>query len=164
MSVQVHAELVQLLAGNAVVVRAPRSAPLGDPRTAPRRHHHGPGGCRRVGLRVAVEAQHVRVGRGQAQLAFAQAVARTIGGLQIHCDLGLLAEEIELGGSILTCYHLLRDQLVLVLPPVLTGTVGSPAGWTLLQSKDGTSTRGRAWTKKAARADRSPTCRGSRCG
>src|ERR1700749_1974799 len=27
-----------------------------------------------------------------------------------------LAEEIELGGSILTCYHLLRDQLVLVLP------------------------------------------------
>ena len=27
-----------------------------------------------------------------------------------------LAEETELGGSILTCYHLLRDQLVLVLP------------------------------------------------
>jgi DNA-binding transcriptional LysR family regulator len=27
-----------------------------------------------------------------------------------------LAEEIELGGSILTCYHLIRDQLVLVLP------------------------------------------------
>src|SRR6478609_6703570 len=29
---------------------------------------------------------------------------------------GRLVEEIELGGSILTCYHLLRDQLVLVLP------------------------------------------------
>src|SRR6266550_2123906 len=27
-----------------------------------------------------------------------------------------LAEEIELGGSILSCYHLIRDQLVLVLP------------------------------------------------
>ena len=27
-----------------------------------------------------------------------------------------LAEEAELGGSILTCYHLIRDQLVLVLP------------------------------------------------
>jgi DNA-binding transcriptional LysR family regulator len=27
-----------------------------------------------------------------------------------------LAEEIETGGSILTCYHLLRDQLVLVVP------------------------------------------------
>src|SRR6476646_1515727 len=27
-----------------------------------------------------------------------------------------LTEEIELGGSILTCYHLIRDQLVLVLP------------------------------------------------
>src|SRR5438034_244827 len=27
-----------------------------------------------------------------------------------------LAEEIELGGSILTCYHLIRDRLVLVLP------------------------------------------------
>ncbi len=27
-----------------------------------------------------------------------------------------LAEEIELGGSILTCYHLIRDQLVVVLP------------------------------------------------
>jgi DNA-binding transcriptional LysR family regulator len=27
-----------------------------------------------------------------------------------------LAEEIQLGGSILTCYHLIRDQLVLVLP------------------------------------------------
>jgi DNA-binding transcriptional LysR family regulator len=29
-----------------------------------------------------------------------------------------LAEEIELGGSILTCYHLIRDQLVLVVPRV----------------------------------------------
>ena len=27
-----------------------------------------------------------------------------------------LAEEIELGGSILTCYHLIRDRLVLALP------------------------------------------------
>jgi len=29
-----------------------------------------------------------------------------------------LAAEIELGGSILTCYHLIRDQLVLVVPRV----------------------------------------------
>ncbi len=36
-----------------------------------------------------------------------------------------LAEEIELGGSILTCYHLIRDQLVLVLPRTHPA-VGSP--------------------------------------
>src|SRR5260370_13915982 len=29
---------------------------------------------------------------------------------------GRLADEIETGGSILTCYHLIRDQLVLVVP------------------------------------------------
>ena len=36
-----------------------------------------------------------------------------------------LAEEIELGGSILTCYHLIKDQLVLVLPRTHPA-VGSP--------------------------------------
>ena len=35
----------------------------------------------------------------------------------------------------------------------LSGTLGNPAGWTLLQSKDGTATRGRAWTKQAVAAD-----------
>ena len=35
----------------------------------------------------------------------------------------------------------------------LSGTLGSPAGWTLLQGKDGTATRGRAWTKQATAAD-----------
>ena len=35
----------------------------------------------------------------------------------------------------------------------ITGTIANPAGWTLLQGKDGTATRGRAWTKKAVAAD-----------
>ncbi len=35
----------------------------------------------------------------------------------------------------------------------LSGTLGSPTGWTLLQSRDGTSTRGRAWTRQAVAAD-----------
>ena len=42
------------------------------------------------------------------------------------------------------------DTLVLFLTTnSLSGTLGSPAGWTLLQGKDGTATRGRAWTKQA---------------
>ena len=35
----------------------------------------------------------------------------------------------------------------------LTGTLGTPAGWTLLQGRDGTATRGRAWTKRATATD-----------
>ncbi len=35
----------------------------------------------------------------------------------------------------------------------VSGTLGSPAGWTLLQTRDGASSRGRAWTKKAVAAD-----------
>ena len=46
------------------------------------------------------------------------------------------------------------DTLVLFLTTnSLSGTLGSPAGWTLLQGKDGTATRGRAWTKQATAAD-----------
>ena len=46
------------------------------------------------------------------------------------------------------------DTMVLFMTTnSIGGTLGSPAGWTLLQSKDGTSTRGRAWTKKAVAAD-----------
>ncbi len=46
------------------------------------------------------------------------------------------------------------DTMVLFLTTnSLSGTLGSPAGWTLLQSKDGSSTRGRAWTKVATAAD-----------
>ncbi len=51
----------------------------------------------------------------------------------------LLAEEIETGGSILTCYHLVRDQLVLVVPrrtrpPIRAarstcGRYGTSPGW-----------------------------------
>src|SRR4051794_19211731 len=41
------------------------------------------------------------------------------------------------------------DTMVLFLTVNgLTGTLTGPAGWTLLQSKDGTATRGRAWTKQ----------------
>ena len=60
------------------------------------------------------------------------------------------------------------DTLVLFLTTnSLSGTLGSPTGWTLLQSRDGTSTRGRAWTKQAVAADanassRSPPARRSR--
>ena len=46
------------------------------------------------------------------------------------------------------------DTLVLFLTTnSLSGTLGAPAGWTLLQSKDGKATRGRAWTKRATAAD-----------
>ncbi|MET0839952.1 MAG: PKD domain-containing protein, partial [Marmoricola sp.] len=46
------------------------------------------------------------------------------------------------------------DTMVLFMTTnSLSGTLGSPAGWTLLQSKDGTATRGRAWTKQAVAAD-----------
>ena len=49
------------------------------------------------------------------------------------------------------------DTLVLFLTVnSLSGTLGNPAGWTLLQSKNGTATRGRAWTKRAT-ADRRRT-------
>ena len=46
------------------------------------------------------------------------------------------------------------DTMVLFMTTnSLSGTLGSPAGWTLLQSKDGTATRGRAWTKQATATD-----------
>ncbi len=35
----------------------------------------------------------------------------------------------------------------------LSGTLGSPTGWTQLQTRDGSATRGRAWTKVATAAD-----------
>ncbi len=47
-----------------------------------------------------------------------------------------------------------NDTLVIFLTiNSVSGTLGAPAGWTLLQSKDGASSRGRAWTKKAVAAD-----------
>jgi hypothetical protein len=50
------------------------------------------------------------------------------------------------------------DTLVLFLTTnALTGTLGSPTGWTLLQSREGASTRGRAWTKRATAADANST-------
>ena len=46
------------------------------------------------------------------------------------------------------------DRLVLFMTVnTLTGTLGSPAGWTLLQNKNGSATRGRAWTKQATSTD-----------
>ncbi len=46
------------------------------------------------------------------------------------------------------------DTLVIFMTTNTTvGTLGSPAGWTLLQSRDGTATRGRAWTRQADAAD-----------
>ncbi len=39
----------------------------------------------------------------------------------------------------------------------LSGTLGAPAGWTQLQTQDGASTRGRAWTRQAAAASESGT-------
>ena len=52
------------------------------------------------------------------------------------------------------------DTLVLFMTTnSLSGTLGSPAGWTLLQSKDGTATRGRAWTKQATAGDAGATSR-----
>ena len=43
--------------------------------------------------------------------------------------------------------------LVFMTTNTLSGTLGSPSGWTLVQSKDGATTRGRAWTKKATASD-----------
>ena len=46
------------------------------------------------------------------------------------------------------------DTLLLFLTTgTISGTLGSPAGWTLVQTKDGATTRGRAWTKKATASD-----------
>ena len=48
----------------------------------------------------------------------------------------------------------LGDTLVLFLTTnTLSGTVGAPAGWQLLQSKEGKASRGRVWTRKATAAD-----------
>ena len=50
------------------------------------------------------------------------------------------------------------DTLVMFLTTAsITGTVNNPTGWTLLQGKDGTATRGRAWTKQATAGDASST-------
>ncbi len=43
--------------------------------------------------------------------------------------------------------------LVFLTAAAATTTFSNPAGWTLLQSNDGSSTRGRAWTKKAVAGD-----------
>jgi PKD repeat protein len=43
--------------------------------------------------------------------------------------------------------------LVFLTTASLSPTLDNPAGWTLLQSKDGAATRGRAWTKKATAVD-----------
>ena len=46
------------------------------------------------------------------------------------------------------------DTLLIFLTiGTISGTLGSPTGWTLVQSKDGATTRGRAWTKKATASD-----------
>src|SRR5829696_1708988 len=46
------------------------------------------------------------------------------------------------------------DSLVLFLTTnSTTVTVANPAGWTLLESRDGNGTRGRAWTKTATSVD-----------
>ncbi len=46
------------------------------------------------------------------------------------------------------------DTLVVFLTAAATtATFTNPAGWTLLQSNDGSSTRGRAWTRKAVAGD-----------
>ena len=39
----------------------------------------------------------------------------------------------------------------------ISGTLGAPAGWTLLETKDGTATRGRAWTRQATASDAGAT-------
>ena len=50
------------------------------------------------------------------------------------------------------------DTLVLFMTVnSLSGTLGSPSGWNLLQSKDGSATRGRAWTKQATAGDAGAT-------
>src|SRR3954452_13234607 len=46
------------------------------------------------------------------------------------------------------------DTMVLFMTAnSIAGTLGDPAGWTVLQNKNGTATRGRAWTKQAVAAD-----------
>ena len=45
------------------------------------------------------------------------------------------------------------DTLLLFITTATAATLTAPAGWTLLESKDGTSTRGRAWTRRATEAD-----------
>ena len=47
------------------------------------------------------------------------------------------------------------DTMLLFITTNSTATLTGPSGWTLLQSQDGTSTRGRAWTKQATDADAS---------
>ena len=50
------------------------------------------------------------------------------------------------------------DTLVLFMTTnSLSGTLGNPAGWTLVESKDSSSTRGRAWTRQATAADAGAT-------
>jgi PKD repeat protein len=43
--------------------------------------------------------------------------------------------------------------LAFMTTATLTGTLTTPTNWTVLQSKDGTATRGRAWTRKATASD-----------
>ncbi len=46
------------------------------------------------------------------------------------------------------------DRLVLFMSTnSIGGTLGSPTGWTLLQSRDSTATRGRVWTRQATTSD-----------
>ena len=48
------------------------------------------------------------------------------------------------------------DTLVLFMTSnTRSGTLTGPAGWTLVRAREGSSTRGRVWTKKATLADRS---------
>ncbi|MET0837576.1 MAG: PKD domain-containing protein, partial [Marmoricola sp.] len=50
------------------------------------------------------------------------------------------------------------DTLVLFMTTnSISGTLTGPSGWTLIQSKDGSATRGRAWTKQAVAADSGTT-------
>ena len=50
------------------------------------------------------------------------------------------------------------DTLVLFLTAnSLSGTLGNPSGWTVLQSRNGSATRGRAWTKRATATDANAT-------
>ena len=52
------------------------------------------------------------------------------------------------------------DTLVLSLAAnSVTGTVTTPAGWTLLQSTEGNAVRGRPYTKQAVAADAGSTVR-----
>ncbi len=50
------------------------------------------------------------------------------------------------------------DTLLLFLTAnARTGTLTGPAGWTLLNTKEGSASRGRVWTKKAVAADANAT-------